>query len=504
MAPTAPPGLGRPLVGLVAGRLDDSLASEIAAWFLAGRGATVLEASPPSGPFRIKGAVAAGAGECARADLVIGREGHVAGSRVGALLRADSTQRPAAGLPPGTIDYAVGAALATAALAAHRAGLPVIVSELGVAIEVFLPDVMAVSYGAPDWTRPGPPVAAPGGGWLSCDLGAAGDDERFAALLSTLPASTTAPDVAEAAQEWRLAVCNYRPWEQEEPEDPILSVAAAPLALPLRPARPGPPLEGVTVVDLTAMWAGPLATRILRTLGATVSKVEPAARLDGTRGLDGKGIYPGGRQRHPGQDSALFNALNRGKDRLPLDLRDPAQRELFLSRARGADLVVESFSPRVMRNFGLEAPVLNSGTGRPTLVSVPAFGPGPRRDWVAYGTGIHALSGLGDLGDGRFAAPAVAYADPVAGFVTAFAAVAALTGRELGVGECHVEVPLMRAVQPLLAFDRPTPWTDGPSGARRAVELFDRGLEAGAFVARDVAGARLMHPRGPFRPPTAV
>ena len=504
MAPTALPRGAGPLAGLVAGRLDDSLASEIAAWFLAGRGATVLEASPPSGPFGIKGAVAAGAGECARADLVIGREGHVAGSRVGALLRADAPSLPVAGLPPGTLDYAVGAALATAALAAHRAGLPVIVSELAVAIEVFLPDVMAVSYGATEWSRPAQPVAAPGGGWLSCDLGAAGDDERFAALLASLPPSQPARAVAGAAQEWRLAVCDYRPWEQQEPEDPILSVPAPLLAAARWAPTPGPPLAGVTVLDLTAMWAGPLATRILRTLGARVRKVEPAARLDGMRGLDGKGIYPGGRQRRPGEDSALFNALNRGKERLPLDLRDPAQRELFLTRARESDLLVESFSPRVMRNFGLEAPVLNCGSGRPTLVSVPAFGPGPQRDWVAYGTGVHALSGLGDLGDGRFAAPAVTNPEPVAGFITAFAAVAALTGGEIGQGESHVEVPLMSAIQPLLAFDRPADRIGGTSGTERAVDLFDRGLEEGAFTARDVAGARLRHPRGPFRPPSAA
>ena len=79
-------------------------------------------------------------------------------------------------------------------------------------------------------------------------------------------------------------------------------------------------LADISICDLTAMWAGPLATWLLARLGAKVYKVEPAVRLDGTRALFGGGIYPGGIQRRPGEDSALYQALNHGKTRVPLDL----------------------------------------------------------------------------------------------------------------------------------------------------------------------------------------
>ena len=60
---------------------------------------------------------------------------------------------------------------------------------------------------------------------------------------------------------------------------------------------------------------------------------------------------------------------------------------------------------------------------------MPVFPPGPRRHWVAYGTGVHAASGLGDVGGGGFAAPAVSYPDPLGGITAAFAALCAAVGR---------------------------------------------------------------------------
>jgi crotonobetainyl-CoA:carnitine CoA-transferase CaiB-like acyl-CoA transferase len=234
------------------------------------------------------------------------------------------------------------------------------------------------------------------------------------------------------------------------------------------------------------MWAGPLTTWLLQTLGADVYKVEPDSRPDGTRAVSGGGIYPNGVQWLPGWDSGLWNALNAEKRRLPLDLRRPADRDEFLSRAGAADVIIDSFSPRVMPNFGLDPSAL-----APVAVSMPAFPPGPQRDWVAYGTGIHAWLGLGERKDGSFAAPAVAYPDSVTGFTGALAVLVALAGGLSG----HVEVPLLSATAPLLHFaDRLGPG-DPPDGQL----LLEAGSQTGEFAGRDVAGLRLAHPVGPFR-----
>ena len=489
------------LAGLTAGRLQPGLAWEIAAWLLHQRGAAILQTAPPSSAFWVPEARTVDSGKCAQADLVLGanRPNGGGGGRPGgaaALLRPAPIDCPSAGIPAGTLDYVTGAALATAALAAWRGGNTIVVSQLGVAIQVFLPEVMAVSYGSHWWPIPPGPVPAPGGGWLSKDLGAAGDDDRYAGLLATLPADADAATVAAAAQEWRLAVCEYKRRVRSEPQDPI-SESPAPGGGPKRlgpvPGRRGP-LADISICDLTTMWAGPLATWLLARLGASVYKVEPAVRLDGTRALLGGGIYPGGMQRRPGEDSALFQALNHRKTRVPLDLRVPLQRDQFLALARRSDVVIDSFTPRVMPNFGLQPDVLNSGTGRPVVVSMPAFGRGDQRDWVAFGTGVHALSGLGDSGDGNFSAPSVAYPDVVAGLTAAFAVVSALVGRDRGRPQRRVEIPLMQAIQPLLAFPSEGGlWLQEAGGV-----LYDAGLAAAAFEPLDVAGMRLMHPNGPF------
>jgi hypothetical protein len=507
------------LTGLTVGRLESGVAPEVAAWLLHRRGAAVLQASPAYSPFWVPGATTVDAGECAQADIVLGTDhihagqieaGHTHGGHraegqtttyqpPAALLRPAPIACPNSGIPAGTLNYVTGVALATAALAAWRAGTTIVVSELGVAIQVFLPEVMAVSYGSPWWPVPPDPVRAPGGGWLSTELGAAGDQETYAGLMATLPGDADAATIATAAQEWRLAVCEYKPKAAADPEDPITETPAVAGAVATSDrigaaADGNGPLGDVSVCDLTAMWAGPLATWLLARLGATVHKVEPAIRLDGTRAIFGGGIYPGGVQRRPGEDSALHQALNHGKVRLPLDLRAPLQRDQFLALARRCDVVIDSFSPRVMPNFGLSPGALNSGGGRPVVVSMPAFGPGERRDWVAFGTGVHALSGLGDRGGGSFAAPSVAYPDAVAGLTAAFAILSALVGRDRGHAVQQLEIPLAEAVQPLLAF----PAAGGLRRQDAGGVLYDAGLASGAFEPLQVAGMRLMHPSGPF------
>jgi hypothetical protein len=389
-----------------------------------------------------------------------------------------------AGLPSGTLEYCTGVALALGAVA----GLPV--SGVAVAIQVRLAEVMAAAYGSPFEMRPAPPRAAPGGGRLHADLGSPGDRDSFETLLSVLAPTAVAGEVARAAQEWRLPVCDYRRWAASAARLPLSFESGA--FGSRYPAVRGPALQ---VLDLTNMWAGPLATWLLQDLGATVTKVEPAFRPDGFRATGGGGIHPAGAPCDPGRDSAMWNALNSGKRLADLDLRAPSDRDRFLDLAANSDVVIDSFSPRVMGNFGLDLP------DRPLYASMPAFPPGPERDWVGYGTGIHAVSGLGDTGAGGFGAEgfvaaAVSYPDPVAGFTAALGVLAAVTGRDRGQPVGRVECPLAAALQPLAAQPDPTPLRADPSGT--GSELLDLGRRLGLLETRTVCGQPRLHPATVF------
>jgi hypothetical protein len=185
------------------------------------------------------------------------------------------------------------------------------------------------------------------------------------------------------------------------------------------------------------MWAGPLATWLLASQGAEVIKVEPSCRPDGLRG-----------------NPTWFATLNRGKRRVELDLRERSDRERFFELVADADLVVDNFSPRVAPNLGIEPATLRRVNPTLRTLSMPAFPAGSaERPWVAYGTGAHAVSGLGDAGLDGFLAPAVTYPDPIAGF-TAFAVAVALIieRRKAAASVPDAEISLRGALEPLRRF----------------------------------------------------
>lgn len=142
-------------------------------------------------------------------------------------------------------------------------------------------------------------------------------------------------------------------------------------------------LEGVRVLDFTAVVAGPYCTRLMADLGADVLKIEP---------LDGDLM----RHTPPFRDgaSALFSQLNAGKRSLALDLKQAAAIALIKRLIPRYDVVVENFSPGVMARFGLDYPVL--AALRPDLVmcSISGFGQtGPHAHKPAFAPIVHAWSG---------------------------------------------------------------------------------------------------------------
>jgi len=170
-------------------------------------------------------------------------------------------------------------------------------------------------------------------------------------------------------------------------------------------------LQGIRVLDVTQVMAGPYCAMMLADLGATVIKVEPPSG-DSTRQM------PGG----AGNDTPAFNAVNRGKRSIVLNLKSAAGRDVFIRLAQSSDIVVENYRPGVMASLGLDYPTLSAANQRLIYASISGYGQtGPRRDkggfdLIAQGVaGIMSVTGapggppmksgvpLTDLGAGLFA-----------------------------------------------------------------------------------------------------
>jgi crotonobetainyl-CoA:carnitine CoA-transferase CaiB-like acyl-CoA transferase len=411
----------------------------------------VLGATAPEPPLGCVGArVARRAG-----DLVVrGPGGGGRSGNPGAELVERPGPLPPRGLPAGVCDAVTGAVLVGAALAGHRAGVALRVDAARVAAHTIAPHLLA--GGAAPTTR----VVAVGTGAVLVD--GTDDDhadlDRLLAVLAEEPGP--APDaetVARRAQEWRLPVTPFRRWDDAAAGanlDPVdgLRTGSWPDHGPTTWRAPDAgydgvtsgPLAGVTVVDMTVLWGGPLCTWLLAGLGATVLKVEPSCRPDGLRrgsGDDGSG------------NGTHFGLLHRRKTVADWDLRNAVDRARFEACVTGADVVVDNLSPRAAHNLGVTPEALRRLRPDLVTVSMPAFPAGsPERHWVAYGGGIHAIAGFGDRGDGGHHAPPLAWPDPLTGAVAFAATVAALVGRDHGWQPGHLEVSLRSAVELLAAL----------------------------------------------------
>jgi crotonobetainyl-CoA:carnitine CoA-transferase CaiB-like acyl-CoA transferase len=157
------------------------------------------------------------------------------------------------------------------------------------------------------------------------------------------------------------------------------------------------PLAGVRVLDLTHVWAGPLATRILGDLGADIVKVEaPSARGQGVIPPRGVGLYPQGDPgAEPWNRQGMFNKLNRNKKSVAIDLKTAAGREILLGLVAECDVVIENFSARTMPKLGLGFDELRRVNPQLIYVAMPGFGTdGPYKDFVAFGPSVEPMTGL--------------------------------------------------------------------------------------------------------------
>jgi CoA:oxalate CoA-transferase len=205
-----------------------------------------------------------------------------------------------------------------------------------------------------------------------------------------------------------------------------------------------PLLEGITVLDFTRVLAGPYCTRLLGDLGARVIKIERPGEGDEVRYTSYQ--LEAGRA----DQSSYFVRLNAGKRSVAVDLAHPRAREVILDLVRVADVVVENFTPGVMRKYGFGWESLREV--KPDLVycSISGFGQsGPLSGMQAYAHLINAISGLMELERGGQSEPKVSYlqaADVLAGG-QAFGAICAALLRRARTGQgAHIDVSMLESL----------------------------------------------------------
>jgi crotonobetainyl-CoA:carnitine CoA-transferase CaiB-like acyl-CoA transferase len=198
------------------------------------------------------------------------------------------------------------------------------------------------------------------------------------------------------------------------------------------------PLEGIRVLDLTRVWSGPLASRVLADLGAEVISILGRITINKIRYSPEMakilGNFP---DNEPGERfwnrSSVNIELGRNKLGLTLELNTPEGVDLFKQLVKKSDVVLENYSPRVMPNFGLSYNALKDLNPAIIMCSMPGYGSGgPFRDYVSYGTNLDPASGLASLmgypGDSAHMS-GNAYPDPAAALHAASAILTALYHR---------------------------------------------------------------------------
>ncbi len=184
------------------------------------------------------------------------------------------------------------------------------------------------------------------------------------------------------------------------------------------------PLEGIRILDLSWVLAGPFCTMILSDLGAEVIKLERPNVGDLARGnapfIDGESSY--------------FMSINRGKKSITVDLQTEKGKEIFLKLAKKVDVIVENFVPGTMKRLGLDYEVVKAVSSGIIYASISGFGQtGPHSQNRALDVIIQAMGGLMSITgetDGPPVKPGASIGDLTAGLFTTIGILSALHERE--------------------------------------------------------------------------
>lgn len=249
------------------------------------------------------------------------------------------------------------------------------------------------------------------------------------------------------------------------------------------------PLAGLKILDLSQIMAGPYCTMVLADLGAEVIKVEKPVTGDDSREM---GPYVNG-------ESTCFAHINRNKEGISLNLKDPQVREILYDMVRWADVVVENYRVGVTKNLGVDYETLSKFNPRLIYCSVSGYGQtGPYAtkggfDLVAQGlTGIMSMTGEPK---GRPLKSGIAIYDVGAGLTAAYSIIAAHV-HQLKTGEGqHIDISLAECGLPWFVWEAAAYFTDGTvpeaTGSRHRVSAPYQALKTGdGFIVIGAANQR--------------
>jgi crotonobetainyl-CoA:carnitine CoA-transferase CaiB-like acyl-CoA transferase len=204
-----------------------------------------------------------------------------------------------------------------------------------------------------------------------------------------------------------------------------------------RTSLPKPPLEGITVLDLSSYIAGPYGSTLLADLGANVIKIEPPAG-------DTLRLYPSTLP----NESRAFLGINRSKRGMVLDLKQPAGLHILRRMLRTAEVLIHNFRPSVPARLGVDYPKLEKLNPRLVYCALSGYGEsGPMKNKAGYDQVLQSMTGICTSQGNAGGNPQIVYGSIVdfyAASLLAYGAVAALYQRErTGKGQ-FVAVSLLR------------------------------------------------------------
>ncbi|MBI5276401.1 MAG: CoA transferase [Burkholderiales bacterium] len=258
------------------------------------------------------------------------------------------------------------------------------------------------------------------------------------------------------------------------------------------------PLEGVRVIDMSHVIAGPLASFYLAQLGGEVIKVEPPRGDVMRAGKPAQGDTPDG-----------FVALNAGKRSAAIDIRTPEGAGAVRALAETADVLIENFRPGVVARYGLDYESIRRH--RPDIVYCSISGYGQQGPWSgrgAYDHVIQALTGMmmmsGDAGDEEPVKVGFPVIDVAVGMLASLAITAALRQRERSGQGAHIDASMVQASQMLMYPHASTFLSSGVEPQRSGNRGYTGSPTADTYRCQDGWLATAANTPAQFRKLTAV
>ena len=207
------------------------------------------------------------------------------------------------------------------------------------------------------------------------------------------------------------------------------------------------PLQGLRVLDLSRVLAGPWASQLLADYGATIIKIERPQAGDDTRHWGPPWLLD--REQRPSGESAYFLSANRNKRSLTVNLAHPQGQEIVRALAKTCDVLLENFRVGTLQRYGLDFAALNSINPRLIYCSITAYGQTSSRAgqpgydaMMQASAGLMSVTGAADAEGGEPQKVGVAISDIMTGMYAATAILAAVASRNDDGNGQHIDIAL--------------------------------------------------------------